>query len=178
MTNWKVKKEKTTYKSELFEIKQTTFQNSQGKIKTHDDIYRRPGVFILPIADNGDLYLISEYRPNFKREIIDVCAGFIDKGEKPLDTAKRELQEEMGMKASHWEELARLELSASVLKCPQYYFIAKDLEIGEQKLEGTEQIKVIRLPIKEAVRKIYSGEIFIAPSIAGLLMLSGLKLNK
>ena len=134
MTNWKVKKEKSTYKSELFEIKQTTFQNPQGEIKTHDNIYRRPSVFIFPIASNGDIYLISEYRFFFQKQILDACAGFIEEKETPLETAKRELRE-------------------------------------------TEEIKIVKIPLKDAIQKIYSGEIFVAPTVAGILMLAGLKLN-
>jgi len=177
MTNWKVKKEKSTYKSELFEIKQTTFQNPQGEIKTHDNIYRRPSVFIFPIASNGDIYLISEYRFFFQKQILDACAGFIEEKETPLETAKRELREEMGIKASQWEQLGKLEIAASNVKCTFYLFIANDLEIGKQKLDSNEEIEVVKIPLKDAIQKIYSGEIFVAPTVAGILMLAGLKLN-
>lgn len=177
MTKWKVSGQKTILKTELFEIKETKLQGPDNKTKLHHDIFRRDGVFIFPVTDKGDIYLISEFRYFYNKEILDACAGFLEKGENPLVTAKRELEEEMGITATHWEELGRLEISASVTKATQYLFIAQDLEIGEPKPEETEEIKVVKIALKEAVRKIYSGEIFVAPTVAGILMLAGLKLK-
>ncbi|OGH43810.1 MAG: hypothetical protein A3I49_02655 [Candidatus Levybacteria bacterium RIFCSPLOWO2_02_FULL_37_11] len=177
MTNWKISSQKTVFKSELFEIKEIKLKGPNDKTKLHHDIFRRDGVFVFPITEKKEIYLISEFRYFYNKEILDVCAGFLEKGESPLATAKRELKEEVGVTATHWEELARLEISASLTKATQYLFIARDLEIGSQKLRETEEIKIVKIPLKDAIQKIYSGEIFVAPTVAGILMLAGLKLN-
>ena len=90
-------------------------------------------------------------------------------GEAPLQAAQRELREEVGLIARDWQPLMQLQLSNSVSdECAQI-FVARGLEAGEQALEDTEDIEVVKLPLKTAVAKVLSGDIVDAISVAALL---------
>src|SRR6185437_7183126 len=110
-------------------------------------------------TDKKEMYLISQYRYTLKSNSLEAVAGFIDEGETPLQAAKRELKEETGMTASSWEEIGKLEIAGSVVRGQTYLFLARDLEIGEAEPEEDEDITLLKMPIKEAVTKVFGGEI-------------------
>ena len=95
---------------------------------------------------------------------------------EPLDSAKRELKEETGLSATHWQELMRLHTSNSVTDERGLVYIARGLTEGKTEFEETEDLKIEKLPLEEAFERVMSGEITDAVSVAGLLKLSRLKL--
>ena len=89
--------------------------------------------------------------------------------ELPLETAKRELLEETGLVAATWQDLGLLHTSNSVTDEYGYAFLAQDLTQGEAEPEETEDLRVWRLPLQEAVEMCMRGEITDSLSLAGLL---------
>jgi len=87
----------------------------------------------------------------------------------PLDSAKRELREETGLTATHWQELMQLHTSNSVTNERGIVYIAKGLTEGETEFEETEDLKIEKLPLEEAFERVMTGEITDAISVAGLL---------
>ncbi len=167
--------QKTIFKAELFEVKEIEIELSNGSKKIHHIAERRPTVSVFPITDLYDIYLVSQYRYLFRKVTLESMAGFINTNESPLQAAKRELEEETGLVASHWEELQRVELAASVFKASIYIFLAKDLEQRKQRPDESEDITVVKLPLSLAVEKVISGEINHASSIIGILLLDRLR---
>ena len=90
----------------------------------------------------------------------------------PLESAKRELKEETGLTANHWEELMHLYTSNSVTDEHGTVYVAKGLTEGETEFEETEDLKIIKLPLEEAVERVMDGEITDSVSVAGLLKLA------
>ncbi len=178
MTNKTIFQEdaKQVFHSPLFTVEETKFLTPNGNQKTHYIVNRLPTVDIFPITDNYEICLVREYRKFFDKKIIAAASGFMDKdNETPLQAAKRELQEELGIHASQWEELAKVELGSSVIKGTEFLFLAKDLEFGKSRPEEDEDISLVRIPLHKAVEKVFTGEIFISSSIIGILLLNTLK---
>ena len=90
----------------------------------------------------------------------------------PLESAKRELKEETGLSAKHWEELMHLHTSNSVTDERGIVYVAKDLTEGDTEFEETEDLKIVKLPLEEAVQRVMDGEITDSVSVAGLLKLA------
>ncbi|MEK9178653.1 MAG: NUDIX hydrolase [Patescibacteria group bacterium] len=178
MNKWRTLSKKKLLTSELFEVIRTRFELPNGKIKIREDVFRKPTVCVFPI-DGSFIYLISEYRELWGERMLHAVAGFLDKeGETTLECAKRELLEEAGIKASHWEEISRYRLAASVIKGVTSLFLAKNLEFAGQKPEDDENIKVIKLSFKDAVGKVLNGEISDSATMIGILMIENLKRKK
>jgi 8-oxo-dGTP pyrophosphatase MutT (NUDIX family) len=98
--------------------------------------------------------------------------GGAPRSEQAIDAARRELQEETGLTASSWTELMRLHTSNSITDEEGVIYIASDLEEGETDFDETEDIKVRKLPLGDALAMVMRGEITDAISVAALLRLA------
>ena len=106
-----------------------------------------PGsVAILPLVDDDHLCLIRNRRLTVGQTIIEVPAGTREPGEPPLETARRELEEETGYRAAKWEELVEFYASPGILSERMYVYVARDLTPGEPRREANEEIEnLVRL---------------------------------
>lgn len=178
MKNVDVISKKKVLKAKLFEVEELELSYPNGKTTSHLIAQRSPSVCVFPITKNFDIYLISQYRYLLGKETLEAVAGFIDEDETALKAARRELKEEAGIEASQLEEIARLNLSSSVFIIMSHLFLAKGLEVGRAMPEEEEDIKLIKMSIKEAVKKVMSGEISDASTVSGILLLEVFRRDK
>ena len=178
MSNIKIISQKVISKSKLFDRIQTQLELPNKTKKISEDIKVHPSVFIFPFFGKDEIYLIDQYRYLQKRRVLQAVAGFIEDGETSVQAAKRELKEETGLNALSFEELLRVETANSVVKALSYLFLARDLEECPSKLTETEDIKLVKLSLQDAIKKIFSGEIIDAKTMVGLFLLEKLKREK
>jgi ADP-ribose pyrophosphatase len=99
---------KTVYRGPVFSI-ESGIIDEPGGVRARRDIIRHSGsVAVLPVHDDSRITLIRQYRCVFGKNVIELPAGRIDEGETPLQAAKRELREEIGLGARRWERLMRI----------------------------------------------------------------------
>lgn len=170
--------EKTIFSSDLFHINKMHIMYSSTDSVDHDIVIRKPTISVFPLTDTYELYLVSQYRPLLKKVTLEAVAGYIDEKESPLQAAKRELAEETGLRATQWEMLATVDLSASVVKAESHLFLAKGLEPGKAYPEQHEDIELLKMPLTQAAQKILTGEITLSSSIIGILLLEKLRKEK
>jgi 8-oxo-dGTP pyrophosphatase MutT (NUDIX family) len=129
--------------------------------------YKNTAVGVLPVEDDH-VYLVGQYRYPLDRYSWEIPEGGCPEGEEPLDAARRELREETGLEAKSWRRLGEAYLSNSVADELAVWYLATDLEPGEQRPEGTEVIGVRRVPLREAVAMAMDGRITDALSVLAL----------
>jgi ADP-ribose pyrophosphatase len=88
-----------------------------------------------------------------------VPAGTREPDEPPLETARRELAEETGYRASHWEELAAYYPSPGIMDERMWIYVARGLTEGEHAREPNEEIENLLIAWDEALAMIKRGEI-------------------
>ncbi len=124
-------------------------------------IIRHPGASLaVPIKDDGKIIILRQYRFAVSRRILEFPAGTLELNEEPLETIKRELQEESGFKASQWDPLGVM------LPCPGYsdemihLFLAREIKALNIKPKGDEDedIEVLEMTKEELNSCIESGK--------------------
>src|SRR4030095_4362218 len=128
---WTVKGTVQRYKNQYFEVLEDDVirpDQQPGKFST---ILLKPGVSVLAMDYEQNVYLTSEYRYAIERESIEVVSGGIDGTESTLVCARRELREEVGIEATKWTSLGIVDPLTSIVHAPAELFIAEGLTFVE-----------------------------------------------
>jgi ADP-ribose pyrophosphatase len=138
----------------IFDTYQWEQKMFDGSTETFEMLKKSDTVQV--IATQGDkIFLSSESQPT-KKDFVTFFGGRIDKGEKPLEAAKRELLEESGMESDNWE-LFKKQSPYNKIEWTEYVFIAKNCKkTSEQKLDSGEKIEVLELSFDEFFEKVLS----------------------
>lgn len=138
------------------------------------DVVRHPGaVSVLPF-DGTNVTLVRQYRASIDGDLYELPAGKRDVGgEPPVDTARRELAEEVGLEADSMELLVNLHHSAGFCDEYGFIFLARDLRPVDTNREGPEEqaMSVHTMALAEAVAWCFDGRITDAKTLIGLLAL-------
>jgi ADP-ribose pyrophosphatase len=129
----------TVFRSHVFDVEKRTIQH--GDKQFDRDVAVHPGaVAILVINESGEVGFIRQYRATFERELLEVPAGTLDiPGEEPLDAAKRELIEEMGLEAREWILLGRFMNSPGWSTQVMWIYEARGLVERDREPAGAEE---------------------------------------
>ena len=156
---WTIKGRESKYRHELMEILEDQVVKPNGEPGKYTTARIKPGVAVVPVDAEGFAYLITDARYAIGRESVEAAAGAIDEGERPLDAAKRELREEIGIEAGEWTELGLVDPITSLVDSPSHLFLARGLKFGEKRQEGGETMETARMKLDEARRMALDGRI-------------------
>jgi ADP-ribose pyrophosphatase len=117
------------------------------------------GVSVLPLDDEGFVYLTEEFHYAIEQVGIEVVSGAVDAGETEDMAAKRELKEELGIEADGWVNLGIINPFTSVVKSPATMYLAKRLHFSTTNPEGTEKINILKVPFDDAVKMVMDSKI-------------------
>jgi ADP-ribose pyrophosphatase len=166
---WQILTRREVYRDPWIELSRDEVIRPDGAPGTHCIVRLKPGVSVLPLDEQGNVYLTDEFHYGIGHATIEAVSGGIEPGEDPLATGKRELQEELGITAGDWVDLGSCDPFTSVVVSPTRLFLARGLSFGRTALEGTERIACLKLPLAEAVQRVFDSQITHAPS--GVLIL-------
>ena len=137
---------------------------------TYFDIVKHPGgAVIAAINDDNEICLLKQWRHALGQTIWELPAGCLEPGEPPMETAKRELEEEAGVIAQRWRDLGKISSSPGFSNEMLYLFEARELSEGIVKLDDAEQLTAHWLPVDEVLKMALEGDIIDAKTLAVLL---------
>jgi ADP-ribose pyrophosphatase len=149
------------------------FEGPDGATFTRD-IVRSPGaVAVVPLLDDGRVVLVRQYRATIDEWVVEIPAGMRDvPGEPPVDTAQRELIEEVGYRADGLELLTVMLGNVGMSDSRTHVYLGTGLrEVGRQAHGPEEQVmEVFAVPLAEAVGWVESGAVVDAKTVVGLLL--------
>ncbi|MEM7019871.1 MAG: NUDIX hydrolase [Pseudomonadota bacterium] len=133
------------------------------------EVVRHPGgAGVVALNEQQEVCLERQYRHAAGGWIWEIPAGKIDTGEPPLQTAKRELQEETGVTAEDWVSLGEMFSTPGFCDEKIYIYLARDLSLGQRQPEMYEHIEVHWIPLPKALEWVYDNTIQDAKTITGL----------
>lgn len=146
-----------------------------GEKATRECVDHPGGVGIIALTDDECVYMVRQFRYPYKESIYEIPAGKREKGEDPLETGKRELQEECGVVAENYIDLGKIYPSPGYTNEEIYLYAATGLTEVEQNLDEDEFLQATKMKLTTLIAKIMSGEITDAKTIAAAFKLKELR---
>jgi 8-oxo-dGTP pyrophosphatase MutT (NUDIX family) len=156
--DWTIKDTKKIFENDFFKVYEDDVIEPDGKDGKYATIDFPPGVSILPIDDDGNIYITRQFRYALGREDLEAIAGGIE-GEGRLQAAKREAREELGIEAGDWKYLGKIESDTGITNSLCHLYLARKLTFKKPKRESTEDIETVKMKLDKAVEKVMKGEI-------------------
>ncbi|MBS0612974.1 MAG: NUDIX hydrolase [Proteobacteria bacterium] len=124
------------------------------------DMIRHPGASAIVALDaQRRVCLVRQYRHGVEDFLWEIPAGKLDRGEPPQTAAIRELAEEAGVTAGHWESLGEFLPAPGLITERVHLFLAMRLTKGEPFPEGDEELELQWLPLEQAMRMVIDGRL-------------------
>lgn len=139
-----------------------------GRVADLEIIHHPGGAAVVAIDDQRRVCLLRQFRHAANGWLWELPAGKIDNREPPLQTAQRELEEEAGVQAAHWDSLGDFVSSPGVFTEVIHLYLATDLRAVTAKPEAHEVLEVHWKPLDEVLRMAHSGELRDGKSLAGV----------
>lgn len=166
---WKVVDTRHVYRDAWIDVQVDDVIRPDGQAGTHSIIWLKPGATVIALDDAQNVYLTEEFHYGVGRVTVEGVSGGNEPPEPIVDTARRELQEEIGIVAGRWTELGMVDPFTTNVHSPTWLFLAEDLQFVGAAREGTETMRRVHFPLAEAVTMIWDGRITHAPTAVALL---------
>lgn len=167
---WTIKASNTVYRDPFVDLRVDQVIRPDGDDGQHVLVTIKPGVCVVALDTDGNVHLTREFHYAVGRVTLEAVSGGIEPGDDALTTAKRELQQEIGLTARTFQHLLTVDPFTACMKSPTELYLATDLTPTDASPEGTELIEPVVMPLDEAIEQIFAGKITHAPTCVALLM--------
>lgn len=124
---------------------------------------------IVPITENDEVYMVRQFRYPFNEIMLEIPAGKMDPGEQRWDAANRELEEEIGRRATELIYMGELRPSVAYLTEVIHMYMARGLVETQQHLDADEFLNVEKYPLDTLIEMVLEGQITDCKTMAALL---------
>ncbi len=169
---WEILSSREVYRDPWLDVRVDNVLRPDGLPGTYSTVRLKPGICVIAQGDHGELYLTREFHYAVGRETIEGVSGGIEVDETPLQSAERELREEIGIVAQDWVELGWVDPFTSAIASPTRLFLASQLTFVPPANEGTERIERVCTDLDQALQWMEQGIITHAPTCVCLLKIA------
>ncbi|WP_027621266.1 NUDIX domain-containing protein [Acetivibrio clariflavus] len=167
--------EKTLSKKQIYQgnfigVESWSVLLPNGKEATRDVVIHPGASVVIPMTEDGQIYMVRQYRKPIDKVSLEIPAGKLDKGEDPLNCAVRELKEETGLETKDIKHLINIHSAPGFTNEVLYMYVARDLQQGESCADEDEFISAEKYPVSTLVDMILKKEITDAKTIIGILL--------
>ena len=161
-------KRELKYEGAILKIYEDTVM-ANGHEAHWDFIHHDGAAAVLPVADDGKILMVRQYRNALDRQTLEIPAGKLDEPDEPkIECASRELEEETGYRTEKLEYL--ISLNTTVAFCDEAIdiFVARNLIPSHQHLDEDEVIEVEPWDLEDLLELIYTGKMTDAKTVAAI----------
>lgn len=170
--NWRRLNRSTVYDNPWITVHHDEVINPNGGQGIYGVVsFKNLAIGVVPIDEDGCTWLVGQKRYPLDRYSWEIPEGGGPVGIDPLESAKRELEEEVGLVASDWRQILSVELSNSATDERCLLYVARGLSQGTPSPDPTEDLALRRLPLVDAVAMVDDGQIIDSLSVMALMWL-------
>jgi ADP-ribose pyrophosphatase len=160
----------TLYHGRAFNVRRDEIRLPDGKTVRLDIVDHVGAVTLVPVDDQKRVWFVRQYRHAAGEVLLELPAGMVEPGELPLDCARREIREEIGMAAGQIELIGEFYLAPGYSSEFMRVFLATDLHPDPLPGDADEFISIEPIPLDVALRMIENGKIRDAKTLASLML--------
>lgn len=162
---------KTIFEGKIIDVHVDDVTLPNGGTSKREIVTHGGAVAVIALLDDDRLLFVEQYRKPIERASVEIPAGKLEKGEDPLETAKRELEEETGYRAKDWSFVQSFATSPGFASEIMHIYFARGLYEVEEPLAPDEDefVRLYRLTIEEAERLVKEERIYDAKTAFALL---------
>jgi len=168
--NAEVVHSETVYDGRAFSVRRDQVRLPGGQVSDLDIVVHAGAVTLVPIDDEGNLWMIRQYRHSAGRILLELPAGTLEPGEEPEACAERECREEIGMAPARLERIGECFLAPGYSTEYMYFFLATGLRPSPLAGDSDEEISVERVTTVQLTDLVGSGDLRDAKSLAALYL--------
>lgn len=161
-------KSDTIYDGKILKLRVETVELQNKKYSKREIVDHQKGVGIIAYDGDDRLWMVSQYRIAVDKVMLEIPAGLVESNEAPIETAKRELQEEVGFYPETIDFLFTMHSSPGFTNDKLLFFVAKDLKESKLDLDEDENLEAKSYPIDELYNMVENGEITDAKTIIAI----------
>ena len=161
--------QKTIYEGRIITVHVDDIELLDGKKSKREVVEHSGGVCVAALTEDKKLKFVRQYRYPYKRELLELPAGKLEKGEDPMKAGIRELEEECGVVAD--KVISMGQVYPTVAYCSEiiHLFLATGLHETKQHLDDGEFLDVEEIELSKAVQMVMDGEISDSKTVALVL---------
>lgn len=167
---WQVLSSRVEYDNKWIRLTEHQVLNPAGGPGIYGVVhFKNLAIGVVALDEEQHIYLVGQYRFPLERFSWEIPEGGGPLEDDPLSSAKRELLEETGLVARHWEPIVHMHLSNSVSDETGIVYLARGLEQRTAEPEETEQLTIQRVPFEKAYELVKTFQITDSMSVAAIL---------
>lgn len=159
-----------TMSGHAFDVQTVRFRLPDGRERDYDLVDHADAVTILPVDDAGNIWFVTQYRIGALGRLLELPAGVMDEGETPLESAHRELREEIGMDCREMVRLGGFWMAAGYSNEFMNCFLARGLIEAPLEQDEDEFLSLSRMPIAQVYQMAAEGAIVDGKTLSTLLL--------
>jgi ADP-ribose pyrophosphatase len=133
------------------------------------EIVEHPGAVTIVAVDADDnLIFVRQLREPARKQLLELPAGTLEEGEEPLAAAKRELEEETGLRGGEWDHGPSFWTTPGFCRELMHLFLVDGAEEGDSKPEADEELELVRIPVADLPARLH--ELEDGKTLVGVLL--------
>jgi len=170
-STFKLLQKKKLLASRVFTVRHERWRAPDGSVFERDTVTHPGAVAIVPVSNDGKILMIRQFRPAIGDWLLEIPAGTLEKGEKPLACAKREIVEETGFAARKWTALGKIYPAPGFCSELIHLFVASNLRPAFAEQDEDEHIELAQMSPAQLGKALRAGEIHDAKTLSALFRL-------
>jgi 8-oxo-dGTP pyrophosphatase MutT (NUDIX family) len=176
---WKTLSSRTAYENAWLRVREDQVTRPDGKPGIYGVVEIRPSVGVVALNERDEIVLVGQWRYALNRYSWEIPRGGSRVDETDMQrAAERELAEEAGVLAAHWQAMGAVDVGSGVLDDVQSLYVATGLTATNTNFDAEEDISIVWKPFDDAVKMAMDGTITEVCSIAAILRVAMMRLGK
>ena len=176
---WKTLSSRTAYENAWLRVREDQVTRPDGKPGIYGVVEIRPSVGVVALNGRDEIVLVGQWRYALNRYSWEIPRGGSRVDETDMQrAAERELAEEAGVLAAHWQAMGTVDVGNGVLDDVQSLYVATELTATNTNFDAEEDISIVWKPFDDAVKMAMDGTITEVCSIAAILRVAMMRLGK